>query len=76
MRRVQFFFAALSFLPLTLAQSQPQSVQAVGSATVSGEPDQVKVDVGVVTTAPTAQEASAQNATQMIAEGLMLRCTR
>jgi len=67
MRRVQLFVAALSFLPFAIAQSQPQSVQAVGSATVSGEPDQVKVDVGVVTTAPTAQEASAQNATQMTA---------
>ena len=42
-------------------------MQAVGSATVSGQPDQVKVDIGVTTTATTAQDASAQNATQMTA---------
>src|SRR4029078_1281612 len=60
---------ALFFLPPAGAQPQPQpqSVQAVGSATVSGKPDQVKVDIGVTTTANTAQEASAQNATQMTA---------
>jgi uncharacterized protein len=57
---------ALFFLPFVHAQ-QPQSVQAVGSATVSGQPDQVKVDIGVTTTATTAQDASTQNATQMTA---------
>lgn len=58
---------ALFFLSLAAAQPQPQTVQAVGSATVSGQPDQVKVDIGVTTTATTAQEAAAQNATQMTA---------
>src|SRR5689334_9807089 len=64
-----FFLApVLFFLPPAAAQQpQPQSVQAVGSATVSGQPDQVKVDIGVTTTATTAQDASAQNATQMTA---------
>src|SRR5947209_5339584 len=57
----------LFFLSLAAAQPQPQSVQAVGSATVSGQPDQVKVDIGVTTSATTAQDASAQNATQMTA---------
>jgi uncharacterized protein YggE len=45
----------------------PQSVQAAGSATVSAPPDQVKVNIGVTTTAGTAQEAAQQNATQMTA---------
>src|SRR5438270_2066443 len=59
---------ALFFLPLARTQQPPpQSVQAVGSATVSGKPDQVKVNIGVTTTATTAQDASAQNATQMTA---------
>jgi uncharacterized protein YggE len=49
------------------AVAQPQTVQAVGTATVSGQPDQVKVDIGVTTTATTAQDAAAQNATQMTA---------
>lgn len=68
MKRFAFLPAlALSFLPHAICQPQQQSVQAVGSATVSGQPDQVKVDIGVTTTAPTAQEASTQNATQMTA---------
>jgi uncharacterized protein YggE len=58
---------ALFFLALGNAQPQPQTVQAIGNATVSGQPDQVKVDIGVTTTATTAQDASAQNATQMTA---------
>jgi uncharacterized protein YggE len=66
MKRLLFLLAALSSVPLAIAQSQP-SVQAVGSATVSGEPDQVKVTIGVTTMAATAQEAAAQNATQMTA---------
>jgi uncharacterized protein YggE len=60
---------ALVFLPAAIAQPQPQppTVQAVGSATVSGQPDQVKVDIGVTTMANTAQDASTQNAAQMTA---------
>jgi uncharacterized protein YggE len=54
-------------LRLAAAQAQPQTVQAVGTATVSGQPDQVKVDIGVTTIASTAQDAAAQNATQMSA---------
>ena len=67
MNRLFYILApALVFLPYVHAQ-QPQSVQAVGSATVSGQPDQVKVDIGVTTTATTALDASTQNATQMTA---------
>ena len=74
MKRVHFTLAlALSVLPLAIAQPQPQSVQAVGSATVSGQPDQVKVDIGVTTTANTAQDASTQNATQMTAVQSQIR---
>jgi len=65
---VLFLSPVLFFLPLATAQPpQPQTVQAVGSATVSGQPDRVKVDIGVSTTATTAQDASTQNATQMTA---------
>ena len=59
---------AFAFLFSPPANSQqPQNVQAAGSATVTASPDQVKVDIGVTTTANTAQEASSQNATQMTA---------
>jgi uncharacterized protein len=58
--------AAFLFSPLVVAQP-PQNVQASGSATMTAAPDLVKVDIGVTTTAATAQEASAQNATQMTA---------
>jgi uncharacterized protein YggE len=63
------FFLVSTFLfgPYAAAQNPPapQSVQAAGSATVSAAPDQVKVSIGVTTTANTAQEAAAENATQM-----------
>jgi uncharacterized protein YggE len=70
MKRVHFLPAlVLSFSSLATAQAPPppQNVQAVGTATVMGQPDQVKVDIGVTTSAATAQDASAQNATQMTA---------
>jgi uncharacterized protein YggE len=46
--------------------AQPvRTIQAVGTATISATPDQVKVDIGVTTTGATAQDASSQNATLM-----------
>ena len=42
-------------------------IRAVGSASVSAKPDQVRIDLGVVTQAATAQEASTQNAAQVAA---------
>ena len=45
------------------AQTAVPSVQANGSATITAKPDQAQLDVGVVTTGATAQEASQQNAT-------------
>ena len=44
-------------------QSVP-SVRAQGSATATAKPDQVRIDIGVVTQAKTAQAAGAANATQ------------
>jgi uncharacterized protein YggE len=46
------------------AQTSVRVVRAVGTSTLSAKPDQVKVDIGVVTTASTAQEAAAQNASR------------
>jgi hypothetical protein len=45
-----------------LAQSSPGSIQAIGSATISVNPDQAQLTVGVVTQGPTAQGAGQQNA--------------
>lgn len=42
-------------------------IRAVGSAGVSAKPDLVRIDLGVVTQAATAQEASTQNAVQVSA---------
>jgi uncharacterized protein YggE len=62
--------ATLTFLNNALwaqAQSSRHLVGASGQATVSVKPDQAKLDVGVVTQAATAQDAAAQNATQVAA---------
>jgi uncharacterized protein YggE len=42
-----------------------RSITATGSATVSATPDKSDVDLGVTTQAATAQDAAAQNATQV-----------
>jgi uncharacterized protein len=47
--------------------SPPASITAVGDATVSVTPDLARVDVGVVTQATTAQDATVANATQAAA---------
>jgi uncharacterized protein len=49
-----------------MAQAR-RNIQAVGTGTASGQPDQVKVTIGVTTTGSTAQEAASLNATQMTA---------
>jgi len=48
-------------------QSQPRTVQATGSATVTATPDQAQIDVGVVTNGSTAQDSAQQNATMTTA---------
>jgi uncharacterized protein YggE len=60
------FRSLLVCLPLAagalLAQISPHVIQAVGSATISVNPDQAKLSVGVVTQGATAQDAGQQNA--------------
>ena len=61
------FLSVLIGLPLAaavlLAQTSPGTIQAIGSATISVNPDQAKLNVGVVTQGATAQDAGQQNAT-------------
>jgi uncharacterized protein len=56
----------LVFAALCVAQTT-RTIQATGSASMQVTPDQASLDVGVVTSAPTAQESAAQNATQTTA---------
>lgn len=66
MARMLFVLAALLFCSLSAqAQARRQFIRAVGEATVSVPPDQVKIDIGVTTQASGAQEASTQNANQV-----------
>jgi uncharacterized protein len=59
-------FASLALLnSLLWAQPARHLVGATGNASVSVKPDQAKVDVGVITQAATAQDAAAQNASQV-----------
>jgi hypothetical protein len=61
------FLSLLIWLPLSagalLAQTSTAAVQAIGSATISVNPDQAQLAVGVVTQGATAQAAGQQNAT-------------
>lgn len=64
----QFGTAILALIPFYAgAQPEPSkpSVQAMGEAVIQTKPDQAKLSIGVVTQAPTAQAAAAQNATQL-----------
>lgn len=61
--------AALALVSVLAAQdnNRPQpvpSVRAQGSAIATAKPDQVRIDIGVLTQAKTAQAAGAANATQ------------
>src|ERR1700676_1917467 len=61
------FFSFLPYFALAtalLAQATPRTVQANGSASISANPDQAQIDVGVTTAGSTAQDAAQQNATQ------------
>src|SRR5271165_2258690 len=74
-RKLSGFWLITVFVPVcTWAQAgkPPASVRATGEAVVSVKPDQAKIDIGVVTQAPTAQAAASQNAaqTQMVLEKL------
>src|SRR4051794_21886353 len=50
-----------------------QTVRATGSSILTIKPDQVRIDIGVVTQASTAQQASADNARQFTAVMAELR---
>src|SRR5574341_991416 len=68
-----FLFIASAFLLLTsAAHSQPAperprlpSITVNGEATISAEPDQAQIDIGVTTQARTAPEASKENAERL-----------
>jgi uncharacterized protein YggE len=57
------------FLAVTLAAQTTgnRTVQANGSATLSANPDQAQIEIGVVTVGSTAQDSAQQNATQTTA---------
>ena len=63
--------AAMLFLAATALSAQDwpqvQKVVAHGTAEISAEPDQVQIDIGVVTQAQSAQEAAGNNAKQLTA---------
>jgi uncharacterized protein YggE len=64
MRRACILF--LTFVFIAAAQTS-RTVQANGSVTLTVNPDQASLDVGVTTNATTAQDSAQQNATQTTA---------
>jgi uncharacterized protein YggE len=64
MRRACIIF--LTFVFIAAAQTS-RTVQATGSATLAVTPDQASLDVGVITTATSAQDSAQQNAAQTTA---------
>jgi uncharacterized protein YggE len=48
---------------LAVAQAPQRTIRAFGQGEVAAEPDQARVQIGIVTQAATAEEASQQNAT-------------
>lgn len=60
--------SAIAFCAMTAyaqtSGTRPPFIRAVGQGTVSVQPDEVKIDFSVITTATTAQNAGAQNAMQ------------
>ena len=64
MHRLPSLLVCLPLLAAALlAQTSPGAIQTVGSATISVNPDQASLNVGVVTQGATAQDAGQQNAT-------------
>jgi hypothetical protein len=71
MKTILFAFGVLILVAST-AQSQqrdnrprPPSITVHGEATISAEPDLAQIDIGVVTQAPSAPEASKENAERL-----------
>ena len=66
MRTPHFLLALLAWATVTTAQEDAApEIRVTGEATLSIEPDQAEIDLGVVTQAPTAQTASEANATKL-----------
>jgi uncharacterized protein YggE len=69
--RAVILSAILWMLPMTVhsqpreAGTQPPSVTASGEATITVEPDQAEIDIGVVTQAKNAPEAASENADKL-----------
>lgn len=63
------FCAAVVFAIAASASAQARRpfVRALGQGSVSVQPDQARIDIGVVSQASTAQDASQQNATRLTA---------
>ncbi len=74
MRSPHFLLAALACATVTAAQEAgTPEIRVTGEATLSVEPDQAEIDLGVVTQAPTARAASAANATKLDAVLIAMR---
>ena len=67
MPRICIFACFLLTAGLTAQTTGNRTVQANGSATLTANPDQAQIDVGVVTVGTTAQDSAQQNATQTTA---------
>src|SRR5689334_16724144 len=63
--RIAAILLTLCFSGSIHAQARRSSVVANGKASVFVTPDQVKISASVTTQAPTAQDATSQNATRM-----------
>jgi len=66
-RKAPFYLYLILGAALAAQTTATRTVQATGSATVTANPDQASLDVGVVTVAATAQDSAQQNATQTTA---------
>ena len=65
-RSPNFLLAVLACATVTAAQEAgTPEIRVTGEATLSVEPDQAEIDLGVVTQAPTARAAAAANATKL-----------
>ena len=64
LRSISCSFLLLAFTLAAQIPPTPRFVRASGEATVSAKPDRAQVDIGVISTASTAAQASAENATQ------------
>jgi uncharacterized protein YggE len=62
-----FVFLILPALAQTPVPLQPPTVRAQATATATAKPDQLRIQIGVVTQAATAQQAGADNARQFSA---------